>query len=88
LKQRPTRELVEGVTVTQQLASDVSAVVLSHDGYADLWPAFFELLFRFWPDLPYPLQSRQQPPDFSGRPGYPGAGGRRAILVANAYVRP
>jgi hypothetical protein len=55
LKQRPTRELVEGVTVTQQLASDVSAVVLSHDGYADLWPAFFELLFRFWPDLPYPL---------------------------------
>ena len=23
--------------------------------YADLWPIFFELLFRFWPDLPYPL---------------------------------
>ena len=55
MKQRPTCEPVEGVTVTQQLASDVSAVVLSHDGYADLWPAFFELLFRFWPDLPYPL---------------------------------
>ena len=55
MKQRPTCEPVEGVTVTQQPASDVSAVVLSHDGYADLWPAFFELLFRFWPDLPYPL---------------------------------
>ena len=54
LKQRP-RELAEGVTVKEQQASDVSAVVLSHDGYADLWPAFFELLFRFWPDLPYPL---------------------------------
>jgi hypothetical protein len=53
--QRLTCDLVEGSTVTQQLASDVSAVVLSHDGYADLWPIFFELLFRFWPDLPYPL---------------------------------
>lgn len=52
---RLTCDLVEGSTVTQQLASDVSAVVLSHDGYADLWPIFFELLFRFWPDLPYPL---------------------------------
>ena len=41
--------------MTQQLAFDVSAVVLSHDRYADLWPAFFELLFRFWPDLPYRL---------------------------------
>ena len=53
--QRAICDLVEGVTATQQLAPDVSAVVLSHDGYADLWPAFFELLFRFWPDLPYPL---------------------------------
>jgi hypothetical protein len=53
--QRPTYELVEDSSTPQQLVSDVSAVVLSHDGYADLWPAFFELLFRFWPDLPYPL---------------------------------
>jgi hypothetical protein len=53
--QRPICDLIEGVTSTPQLAPDVSAVVLSHDGYADLWPAFFELLFRFWPDLPYPL---------------------------------
>jgi hypothetical protein len=53
--QRPTDELVEDSSIPQQLVCDVSAVVLSHDGYADLWPAFFELLFRFWPDLPYPL---------------------------------
>jgi len=54
-EQRPTYELAEDSSIRQQLASDVSAVVLSHDGYADLWPTFFELLFRFWPDLPYPL---------------------------------
>ena len=36
-------------------APDVSAVVVSHDRYADVWPGFFSLLFRFWPDLPYRL---------------------------------
>jgi hypothetical protein len=45
----------QGMTWAPQVAPDVSAVVLSHDGYADLWPVFFELLFRFWPDLPYPV---------------------------------
>src|SRR5262245_19848171 len=53
--QRPTFELSAGTMTTRHLASEISAVVLSHDGYADLWPVFFELLFRFWPDLPYPL---------------------------------
>lgn len=48
-------EASQSASATRQRVSDVSAVVLSHDGYADLWPAFFELLFRFWPDLPYPL---------------------------------
>ena len=37
------------------VGSDVSAVVVSHDRFADVWPGFFALLFRFWPDLPYPL---------------------------------
>jgi hypothetical protein len=36
-------------------ASDIATVVASCDGYADVWPAFFNLLFRFWPDRPYPL---------------------------------
>ncbi len=40
---------------TTQLKSDVSAVVVSCDGFADVWPGFFGLLFRFWPDMPYPL---------------------------------
>jgi hypothetical protein len=34
---------------------DVSVVVVSCDDYADVWPGFFALLFRFWPDRPYPL---------------------------------
>jgi hypothetical protein len=36
-------------------AADVSAVVVSYDGAADIWPGFFTLLSRFWADLPYPL---------------------------------
>src|SRR5262249_60678186 len=34
---------------------EVSAVLPSHEGFADIWPGFFDLLFHFWPDLPYPL---------------------------------
>jgi hypothetical protein len=39
----------------KQFESDISVVVVSHDGFADIWPGFFSLLFRFWPDLPYRL---------------------------------
>ena len=39
----------------EPLAPDVSAVVVSYDGCADIWPGFFKLLSKFWPDLPYPL---------------------------------
>ncbi len=39
----------------KELASDVSAVVASYDGCADIWPGCFGLMARFWPDLPYPL---------------------------------
>jgi len=30
-------------------------VVSSCDAYADLWPAFFHFLFRYWPDVPQPV---------------------------------
>ncbi|MGV3634846.1 MAG: hypothetical protein ACO1NY_10905 [Pseudorhodoplanes sp.] len=36
-------------------SSDVAVVVSSFDGYADVWPGFFTLWFRFWPDCPYPV---------------------------------
>lgn len=35
--------------------SDVAVVINSCDEYSDLWPSFFDVWFRFWPDLPYPL---------------------------------
>jgi len=30
-------------------------LVSSCDRYADLWPAFFHLLFKYWPDCPKPV---------------------------------
>lgn len=33
--------------------SKIAVVVLSCDKYKDLWPPFFELLFKNWPDCPY-----------------------------------
>ena len=32
--------------------SGVPILVVSCDQYADVWPAFFELFFRHWPDCP------------------------------------
>jgi hypothetical protein len=33
----------------------VAVLVSSCDAYRDLWPPFFELLFRHWPDCPRPV---------------------------------
>jgi hypothetical protein len=33
----------------------MAVLVASCDKYADLWPPFFELLFRFWSDCPFPI---------------------------------
>jgi hypothetical protein len=35
--------------------TDVALVVCSLDEYADVWPDFFSLWFRFWPDTPFPM---------------------------------
>lgn len=35
--------------------SDLTLLLVSYDGYGDMWPAFFECKERFWPDCPYPL---------------------------------
>lgn len=34
---------------------DLAVLVASCDEFTDLWPAFFELFFHFWPDCPYPV---------------------------------
>lgn len=31
----------------------VAIYVASFDGYSDLWPPFFHLFWKFWPDCPY-----------------------------------
>lgn len=35
--------------------TDFAVLVLSSDGYADLWPTFFEQFRRRWPECPYPV---------------------------------
>lgn len=34
---------------------DCALLVVSCDAYADLWPPFFTLLRRYWPDCPFPV---------------------------------
>lgn len=36
-------------------SNDLAIVVVSCDAYADLWPVFFALWRRHWPDCPYPV---------------------------------
>lgn len=36
-------------------SKNTALLVLSCDKYADIWPPFFDFLFRFWPDCPYPV---------------------------------
>jgi hypothetical protein len=34
---------------------DVAVLVNSCDKYSDIWPIFFQLFFKYWPDCPYPV---------------------------------
>lgn len=34
---------------------DTAILVLSCDSYADVWPVFFTLFFRYWPRCPFPV---------------------------------
>ncbi len=44
------------------MTDSVAVVISSCDRYSDLWKPFFTLLFRYWPDCPWPLylQSNHQ----------------------------
>ncbi len=55
------------IAAKEEHASDVSAVVASYDGSSDIWPGFFALMSRFWPDLPYPLHLISNHLPFSDR---------------------
>jgi hypothetical protein len=36
-------------------SADCSLLVVSCDKYADAWPMFFHLLWKMWPDCPFPV---------------------------------
>lgn len=38
-----------------EIKKNVAIAVLSSDGYADVWPHFFSMFFRNWPDCPFPV---------------------------------
>lgn len=44
---------------------DPAVLVVSWDGYADVWAPFFHCFFKYWPDCPYPVflgsNSKQYP---------------------------
>lgn len=35
--------------------SDLTLLLVSYDGYGDMWPTFFECKEKYWPDCPYQL---------------------------------
>lgn len=41
--------------VDSQSTSDMAIVVVSYDGYSDLWDDYFNLLNKYWADRPYPV---------------------------------
>jgi hypothetical protein len=40
------------VRAPAELRKNIAFLVVSHDGYRDLWKPYFELFRRFWPDCP------------------------------------
>lgn len=44
--------------------ADCTIVVSSCDAYQDLWPAFFALFKRYWPDCPYSIVLNTETLDF------------------------
>jgi hypothetical protein len=35
--------------------ADLAVLINSCDKYSDIWPVFFQLFFKYWPDCPYPV---------------------------------
>ena len=41
--------------VNNKNSSDMAIVVVSYDGYSDLWDDYFALLNKYWTNRPYPV---------------------------------
>ena len=37
------------------MRDNLTLLLVSYDGYSDMWPTFFECKEHFWPDCPYPI---------------------------------
>lgn len=35
--------------------NNLSILILSYDGFSDVWPITFQFFFKHWPDCPYPV---------------------------------
>lgn len=46
---------VENTPPHLDLNKDVSLLIVSCDAYKDLWTPYFNSLFKYWPDCPYPI---------------------------------
>ncbi|MEI7934483.1 MAG: hypothetical protein WCH30_05445 [Chlorobiaceae bacterium] len=47
--------ILSGVEVLNNIDRSVAVLVNSCDKYSDIWPVFFQLFFKYWPDCPYPV---------------------------------
>ncbi|MGC8774366.1 MAG: hypothetical protein ACP5R6_03775 [Chlorobaculum sp.] len=41
--------------MSKNTEKSLAVLVNSCDKYSDLWPVFFHLFFKYWPDCPYPV---------------------------------
>ena len=41
--------------LSTQKANETALLVVSCDNYRDAWEPFFTLLFKYWPECPYPV---------------------------------
>lgn len=41
--------------MTTNNSNNIAVLVNSCDKYSDIWPVFFHLFFKYWPDCPYPI---------------------------------
>jgi hypothetical protein len=50
-----TSPLGSGAGEARRLSDECALLVMSCDGYSELWAPFFSLLKRHWPDCPFPV---------------------------------
>lgn len=47
-----------------KMNNELTLLLVSYDGYSDMWPTFFECKEKFWSDCPYPIVLANNEKDF------------------------